>query len=181
MQIHTLSIRLVDWLLLQNEDKKKYREFYDYSMEIILSTVANFLISIGLALVLGIESNVFWYILFFLPYRFLFGGIHAKTHARCIATFAVSMLVNIYVARKIPVTRSMLVIEWIAVLVAHVINYHDGKQASIVKSVACFVLSILVLLWLNLVSGGYTNGICATFALLTQTVLLRIKIRGEGK
>lgn len=180
-RIHNLAVGLVDSLLIQNEDKGKYRAIYEYSMEIILSTAANLLVSFGLALLLGIESNVFWYILFFLPYRFLFGGVHAKTHARCITTFAMSMLAWIYIARNIPFMGSISAIESIVVIVVNLINYHYGKHASIVKSVTCSVISILVLLWMNLVSEGYTNGICATFALITQTVLLFIKIRGERK
>lgn len=173
--IHNLSKRLVDSLLVPFEDKKEYREIYEYSMEVLLSTIVNFVVIIILALLLKIESNVFCYMLFFLPYRFLYGGAHAKTHVRCIGTFVVSMLAWIFVASQIPDTVFLFVVELAVILGVNALDYHNAEKKSIGKTMICIVVSVILLFCINLVSKNCINGLCGVCALITQAVSLEIK------
>ena len=173
-RIHNLSKSLVDSLLVPFEEKKKYREIYEYSMEILLSTIANFVVIITLALLLKIESNVFCYMIFFLPYRFLYGGAHAKTHVRCIGTFAVSMLAWIFVARQMPATGFLFVAELAIILCVNALDYFNAEKKSIGKTMICIIISVILLFCINLVSMNWINGLCGVFALITQAISLEI-------
>ena len=174
-RIHNLSKCLVDSLLIPFEEKKEYREIYEYSMEILLSNIANFVVIITLALLLKIESNVFCYIIFFLPYRFLYGGAHAKTHVRCIGTFVISMLVWIFMARQIPATVFLLVAELAVILGVNALDYLNAENKNMGKTMICIVVSVILLFCINLVSKNCINGLCGVFALITQAVSLEIK------
>lgn len=174
-RIQKLSKNLVDSLLVPFEEKKEYREIYEYSMEVLLSTIANLMVIITLALLFHIESNVFCYMLFFLPYRFLYGGAHAKTHVRCIGTFAVTMIVWILVARQVPNTGFLLEAGFAVILGVNALDYRNAEKKCIGKTVVCIVASVILLFGISLVSENCINGLCGVFALITQAVSLEIK------
>lgn len=82
----------------QIQNKLDY-EIYLYALESFLSTVINFFIVFAVALLLSIADSTAIYLLFFLPFRRFEGGIHAKTHFRCITLFLSLMLGAVYTAK----------------------------------------------------------------------------------
>lgn len=177
--IHSLSVSLVDNLLKECEDRKPYRELYEYSLEAILSMSLNLTIIMILAFMLGVAENVACFFLFFIPYRFLFGGAHAKTNIRCIIVSNTCILVSVCLSRAMPVMGGMLVIELVVLSLAMIVDLYYAKVTSIIIKVICTTVSIGVLLLLNLVFHSYVNGMCATLGMLTQAISFYIKNRGE--
>ncbi len=170
-----LSIYLVNLLLRNKEDKQSYREIYQYSMEIILSTMANIVTMLVFSLVLGIGDNVFWYCLFFLPFRFLFGGAHAKTHIRCILASNICVLLSVFFAKTIVLTDYLLILEYIVLLVAMLCNFYYGSVTKIGVKVLCLVIPACLLAWLHLILQSYENSVCATLGVLVQAMSFVIK------
>lgn len=177
--IHSLSVSLVDCLLKECEDRKPYREIYEYGLETILSISLNLTIIMILAFMLGIVKNVLCFFLFFVPYRLLFGGAHAKTNTQCIIISNICILGTVYLARAMPVIRGMLVIELVAVGFSMLVDFYYAKVISISKKVICMIVTIGVLLLMNLAFHSYINGICVTLGVLIQAISFYIKIRGS--
>lgn len=176
--IHSLSVSLVDCLLKECEDRKPYRAFYEYSLETILSMSLNLTIIMILAFMLGVVENVACFFLFFVPCRFLFGGAHAKTNARCTIISNICILACVYLARTIPVVRGMLVIELVVLGFSMIVDFYYAKVTSISKKVICIIVPVGVLVLWNLGFHSYVNGICATLGMLTQAISFYIKNRG---
>lgn len=177
--IHSLSVSLVDCLLKECEDRKTYREIYEYSLEIILSISLNLTIVMILAFMLGIVKNVVCFLLIFIPYRLLFGGAHAKTSTQCIIISNMNILGAVYLARAMPVIKGMLVMELVALGLSMLVDFYYAKIMSISKKVICMIVTIGVLLLLNLAFHSYINGICVTLGVLTQAISVYIKNRGS--
>ncbi|MBR3771265.1 MAG: accessory gene regulator B family protein [Clostridium sp.] len=176
--VHSLSVSLVDCLLKECEDRKPYRELYEYSLETILSMSLNLMVIIIIASILGVMENVAYFFLFFFPYRFLFGGAHAKTNLQCIVISNVCLFVCVYLARAIPVMKGMLVIELSVLSISMVVNFYYARVTSISKRVGCLMIPACLLVIINLGFESYVNGICATLGMLTQAISFYKKIGG---
>ena len=90
---------------------------YEYSLELLLSTVLNFLAVIVIAVLTGkiLEGTLF--ILGFVPLRALAGGYHADTHFRCLLILLINFSLFLLIAYFIPakfifaVTISMIILS----------------------------------------------------------------------
>ena len=78
------SKRLTSFFIRKNSIAEEKREIYDYSFEILISTLLNLLvlIVIGIATARYLETLIFTVV--FMAMRGLGGGCHAKTHIGCI-------------------------------------------------------------------------------------------------
>lgn len=175
--IHRLSVVIVDSLLKNYEDKKAYRDIYEYGLDIVLSTMCNVFVIIIISLCLGITTHVFWYCLFFLPYRFLFGGIHAKTQFQCIMLTNLCMLAGVGLALNISYTIVTIVFEVLLVIISTGSNFYFAKVKDFARESICILVSVAVLLIINFVWKSYVNGMCAALGMATQAVSFVIKVK----
>jgi len=65
--------------IIKNEDK----EVYEYSLEILLSTIFNFIAVIFIAVFTKSILITLFYLLGFIPLRLIAGGFHATSHLKC--------------------------------------------------------------------------------------------------
>jgi accessory gene regulator B len=63
--------------------KEEEREIYNYSFELLLSTIINFGFIIIASIIFNKVVQTLFYLIGFLPLRRVAGGFHAKTHLRC--------------------------------------------------------------------------------------------------
>lgn len=84
--------------IIQNENK----EVYEYGLQLLLSTVANGLIALTLAVVSGTLIQCIFYLTAFVVIRKSAGGFHAKTHWGCCCILAVVISVFIVIIKLVP-------------------------------------------------------------------------------
>ena len=84
--LHKISTRITSFFIDRHSISSDDREIYEYSFEILISTLMNLLclIIIGFSTQRYIESIVFIFV--FMSMREFGGGYHAKTHTGCVLT-----------------------------------------------------------------------------------------------
>lgn len=92
MIIEKISSRILKYLLQSEviEDTKEVRNYYQYGIEITVSSLFGFALVFLIGLLFGnlLESLIF--LMCFLPLRQFTGGYHAKTYFYCNLTFSLS-------------------------------------------------------------------------------------------
>lgn len=81
--IAQLSEKISSFFIENEIIKSDDREIYEYSFEILLSTVLNFIAVIAIAFFTQQKLNTFSFLVGFIPMRCLAGGYHAQNHFRC--------------------------------------------------------------------------------------------------
>ena len=79
--LHALSEKIADFLLDKNDEYPL--EVYTYGMELIISTLVEFLILLIIGVFLGELVDTLIFVVSFSLIRFYTGGYHAKTYFRC--------------------------------------------------------------------------------------------------
>ena len=85
-------------------------EVYEYSFEILLSTLLNLLAVVVIAFISGTALFTFLYLMGFIPLRLFAGGYHAKNHLRCFAILIIAYLAFLAIAFFFPVEYMLAVI-----------------------------------------------------------------------
>jgi len=84
--------------IIYNED----REVYEYSFEILFSTILSFIVLAVIAVVSNTVMYTTLYMIGFIPLRLIAGGYHAKNHFRCftllILTYSLFLVIIKYIA-----------------------------------------------------------------------------------
>jgi accessory gene regulator B len=92
--------------IIQEEDK----EVYEYSFELLLSTLFNLVVVIAIAIVTRRVLEALLFVLGFVPLRSFAGGYHASTHFRCflilLFTYSLFILTTFFLMTKLvlPIT-----------------------------------------------------------------------------
>lgn len=87
------------------EDQK---EIYDYSFEILISTLMNLLCLIIISLIFDKVLVTLLFIVGFIPLRSVAGGYHAKTHLRCSLILIATYLMFLKTITLIPSSKVLL-------------------------------------------------------------------------
>ncbi len=90
--------------IIEDEDKS----VYSYGMELLLSTIFNFILALTVSLLTRSFIPCFINLAAFLTIRVNAGGYHADTHLGCMMTLAVVLLFFIVVAKNAPNSFMML-------------------------------------------------------------------------
>ena len=90
--IHGLAAKMASVFVLYGESSEEDKDIYTYACEAIISTLANILAVLIIALILGriVDSLIFITIFAFL--RKFTGGHHANSHFKCILTLSIIVL-----------------------------------------------------------------------------------------
>ena len=160
-------------------DYKKFREFYIYGMEILISTIFNTLLVVGIALILDINIEVLLYSIFFIPLRVFSGGAHANSHKKCILTFIFLMLLSIFISNYICKLNFfifiLLTISFILVFKYAALNKLDCSKEIKHKFISKIIITfdIFVLLIWNLIFSEIKLYISiSTLAIFIQSISL---------
>lgn len=81
--ISRMSKKLSSFFAANSIIKQEDTEVYEYSLEILLSTILNFLAVIAIAVFTRTSLLTLFYLSGFIPLRLIAGGYHADTHFRC--------------------------------------------------------------------------------------------------
>ena len=158
--LHKCSKRLTSFFILKNSIAEENREIYDYSFEILLSTLINLivLIIIGVATAKYLETVIF--IIVFMTMRGFGGGFHAKTHIGCICGLLVFYgafiglafaSINILMYISIPLYVVALIITIALAPVGCVNKDIDGEQGKKLKIKLIGVIIILSIAYLIMI------------------------------
>ena len=185
--IEKLSKRLTGKLLERNIISEEYYEVYKYGVEIVISSIIGFLLTVAIGTALGmIESSLIYYVIFVSLRKFT-GGFHANTYLKCNTVFSV-VTTFVLLFSKI---SSLMNLSWFAFISLYCIailtfiwlapvenpnkpiekkDKKRSKLISIILSLSLFVLSLL--LYINgqiLISAVimYTIFAAATLCLVT--------------
>lgn len=141
---------IADFLTEKNDMTSEEREICRYGYEIVLSSIAGYLLVIGIAAVTGSLMECLVYLVVFVTMRLHCGGYHANTYQRCFLSmgcvFAVYLLILNWVQQiGIPVMAGMLLVSAAAVLLwAPVENKNkplskaEKKRERIISILLCF-------------------------------------------
>lgn len=94
-----ISSFFVEKKLIKEEDK----ELYDYSFEICLASVLNFMIVLVLAIITKTLLYSIVFLLGFMPMRLAAGGYHAGNHLRCMLLLVGVFLAFVVLIYKYPI------------------------------------------------------------------------------
>ena len=112
-----MAKRMSSFFIYLNVIKEDDRVIYDYSFEILLSTVINLMAIVILALVSDTVILTIWFLLGFITLRTTAGGFHAETHIGCFFT-----LICVYIAFLNLVLILTIDVQVIATVVNDVIS-----------------------------------------------------------
>ena len=87
--IHNLASWMSSIFVLYGESSEEDADIYTYVCEAIIATLINILVCLVIAFLFGRITEGIIFITAFVLLRRYAGGHHAKTHLRCITTFAV--------------------------------------------------------------------------------------------
>lgn len=109
-----MSKRISSFFILKNIVKEEDKEVYEYSFEILLSSILNFTAVIVLAIFTRKIMEAILFVMGFVPLRTLAGGYHAKNHFRCflilLFTYSLFLLTVFFIPVKFIVTTTILLI-----------------------------------------------------------------------
>lgn len=106
--IHSAAVALAkEWAkngVIQEADT----EAYQYGLELMLSTLINVAVMIGLSIVFGRTWLFIPYLLAFIPLRISAGGYHAKHHLSCILFNAIVYFTSLVAVTKLLTPTAIL-------------------------------------------------------------------------
>jgi len=116
-----MSKKISSFFISNNIIKEEDKEVYEYSLELLLSTVLNFAAVIIIAIFTRKILEATLFVLGFVPLRAMAGGYHADTHFRCflilIFTYSVFLLTVFFIPVKfILATTAVLVLISISLI-----------------------------------------------------------------
>lgn len=167
-------------------------EVYSYSLELLISTLINFVMIISIAIISRKVPETIFYIAAFIPLRISAGGYHANTHARCLLILLISYIVFLIVISCVSINLSIiisLVSLGLAILIIYIyapvedINNpmnKEQKRKQIIKSrvTISFIstIALLLLLFDSYLSLSLSLG-CISVALAIVASKVKFHIR----
>ncbi|MEI6579834.1 MAG: accessory gene regulator B family protein [Eubacteriales bacterium] len=109
-----MSKKISSFFISNNIIKEEDKEVYEYSLEILLSTLLNFAAVIILAIFTGKILEATLFVLGFIPLRALAGGYHASNHFRCflilLFTYSMFLLTVFFIPVKVILAATIFLI-----------------------------------------------------------------------
>jgi len=119
-----MSKKISSFFISNNIIKEEDKEVYEYSLELLLSTILNFAAVIIIAIFTGKILEATLFVLGFVPLRALAGGYHADTHFRCflilLFTYSVFLVIIFFIPAKL-VFATAIIIMLISILLIFIL------------------------------------------------------------
>jgi len=120
--IPRVSKRISSFFILQGIIPSEDREVYEYSFEILISTLLGFIAIITISIITNTPVYTFLYLIGFIPLRLIAGGYHAKNHFRCFIILMTVYIVFIVLVKTIP-PGSILIVNLLCVLTSVILVF----------------------------------------------------------
>ncbi len=165
---------------------------YFYGMELLLSTIFNFILALTVSLLTRSFIPCFINLAAFLTIRVNAGGYHADTHLGCMVILAVVLLIFIVVEKNLPIS-SMMICSPIMIILSDIIIIglspveHPNKPLNDVKKKKLKIKSIvwavlwtlfgLIFLFVNTKISFYSTSGMLTIALAMIAEKIKEKVK----
>lgn len=182
--ITRMSKKLSSFFAANSIIKAEDKEVYEYSLEILFSTILNFVAVIIIALVSRKSLLTVFYLLGFIPLRLIAGGYHADTHFRCflvlLGTYSAFLVIVTFLPDSfvwISTAAAVIITAIFIFLLAPVedknkpVSVEAKKSFKLKSRITVFVYSAITVLLLFLLPG---NRIAFALALGTVSVALSL-------
>lgn len=190
--ITRMSAKLSSFFAENGVIEKEDIEVYDYSLQILFSTVFNFVAVVAIALVTKTVWLSFIYLFGFIPLRLTAGGYHAKNHFRCflvlMGTYAAFLLAVFFLPEQVHQVTAFAAIAVSLVLIVVLAPVEDKNKplsADEVKSYknksrVAIVLYAVVIACLLLLLSKDIYGLSLSLGVLSVALsLLASKIKNR--
>lgn len=190
--ITRMSAKLSSFFAENGVIEKEDIEVYDYSLQILFSTVFNFVAVVAIALVTKTVWLSFIYLLGFIPLRLTAGGYHAKNHFRCflvlMGTYAAFLLAVFFLPEQVHQVTAFAAIAVSLVLIVVLAPVEDKNKPLSAAEVKSFkkksrmaiVLYAVVIACLLLLLSKDIYGLSLSLGVLSVALsLLASKIKNR--
>ena len=193
MTIEKISQSVVAFICRNMQVDDEMAEVYKYGIEIIVSSLINFLLILISSLILGDLLAGIVFMTLFVLLRSYTGGYHAETYLRCNIAFICTYLATYVIAQAISVVEHNIVITGVALVLAYipiwifapVKNRHkylsEGKIrfSRVVSAVVYFLSTVIaMILCINNIWYGYLLAI--TDISISLLVMVEVFMQKKG-
>lgn len=174
--------------IIKAEDK----EVYEYSLEILFSTILNFAAVIIIAVLTRKSLLTLFYLLGFIPLRLIAGGYHADTHFRCflvlLGTYSAFLAVVAFLPDSFVVLSTIITVLGSIILIFILapvadknkpVSVEDQKKFKLKSRVAVFAYSAVILVLLFLLPASRIAFSLSLGILFVSLSLLATKIKNR--
>jgi accessory gene regulator B len=194
--ITLMSKKLSSFFAANNIIKQEDAEVYEYSLEILFSTILNFAAVVVIAVLTRKVLPTVIYLLGFIPVRLIAGGYHADTHFRCflvlMGTYSCFLAIIMFTpVLAVPaLTLAVIIISVLMIFVlAPVADKNKPVSAEDIKSfrlksriaVLVYAAAALALLFLASVNTLAFSLSLGVFSVAMSLLATRIKTRSFTK
>lgn len=158
--IHSVAERVASFLVIYGDADKEDKDIYTYACELIISSVVNIIVGVVISILMNKLFEGLIFMVCFALLRGVAGGYHAKTHFRCITTFACILTLSLLLLNFATPHIVIIVLGAISVVVIFFLApmEHENKPITpetriILKRNSCI---IAVVLFSIIVIGTYT-------------------------
>ena len=107
--ISAMSKKLASFFVKNKTISEEDQEVYSYSIELLLATIMNVVVLSVLAIVTKTVWQTTLFVVGFVPFRFIAGGYHAKTHLRCLVVLLVNYIAFLTIIYFLPTSANLYV------------------------------------------------------------------------
>lgn len=126
-----IAQRISSFFISKNLIQEEERKIYDYSFEILLSTIINFLAVVMLAFASQTVIPTIWFLIGFMAIRATAGGFHAETHIGCflilMGTYGAYLVILLLLSNSAlnVLTIVFSIISWLLVVILAPVEDHN--------------------------------------------------------
>ncbi len=190
--IARMSKRLSSFFAANSIIKAEDKEVYEYSLEILFSTILNFAAVIIIAVLTRKSLLTLFYLLGFIPLRLIAGGYHADTHFRCflvlLGTYSAFLAVVAFLPDSFVVLSTIITVLGSIILIFILapvadknkpVSVEDQKKFKLKSRVAVFAYSAVILVLLFLLPASRIAFSLSLGILFVSLSLLATKIKNR--
>lgn len=187
-----MSKRLSSFFAANSIIKAEDKEVYEYSLEILFSTILNFAAVIIIAVLTRKSLLTLFYLLGFIPLRLIAGGYHADTHFRCflvlLGTYSAFLAVVAFLPDSFVVLSTIITVLGSIILIFILapvadknkpVSVEDQKKFKLKSRVAVFAYSAVILVLLFLLPASRIAFSLSLGILFVSLSLLATKIKNR--
>ena len=185
--IKFIANKLLNFIYKNISLSEDMKEIYQYGIEIMISSIWNFVLILTASLLLGDFISGIVFQLFFIPLRMYCGGYHAASYLRCSIIFVITYVLIFLLGTALSavfkdyiyIAEVILLLVFIPILIFSPVK-NKNKKLSDSTAKKCRVISILLYIILALISiiCCYTEmyGSIMVITLMSVSVMILIEI-----
>ena len=195
-----MAQRISSFFISKDIVPEEERSIYDYSFEILLSTVMNFLAVMIIAFFSHTVIPTIWFLIGFMAIRATAGGFHAETHVGCflilMCTYGGYLLGLLWLSNSVLTVLTVVfsIISWLLVVILAPVEDHNKtfskdeyrkfKKTSNIAVSVVLAISFVFVLFFEKVTWGYSIAAgmhIVSLSLIAGTVKNKVRKRRKNK